>query len=305
MRFAVESWAPEYGIAVDGTHLDDTGGSVDVALEAEPDEWAPIAPTPGELPEVVLFVDGVRRIDARIWFHDDDVVRPGVCATVAAGSVMCRGREAFVHEVQVQRGFFARSATTAGPIATRHGAYQYFPCAGDTAEDLYLGIHEQMTAVESHVATGHDADLVVFDGPLRHRNDPKAVGYVKTQQVQYLPDDQQAVVARLAAGERTPLFLIGGRGTRFSWYVRLPGPRSQPLSGVVRLELPAVGAVPAAAARADAVTVLLQRFASEPHKDPRAPQNLYPIGGLEYRLRHLLGDQYLMERALRTAAVGR
>ena len=53
------------------------------------------------------------------------------------------------------------------------------------------------------------------------------------------------------------------------------------------------------------ISAAIQRFASEPHKDTRAPQNLNPIGGLEYRLRHLLGDQYLMERALRTAAVGR
>ena len=46
----------------------------------------------------------------------------------------------------------------------------------------------------------------------------------------------------------------------------------------------------------------LLAFASEPHKDARAPQNLYPIAGLEQRLRHLLGDARLMERALRAAS---
>lgn len=303
MRFAVESWAPEYGVAADSTHLDETSGEVDATVEVAEADWQPLTPPPTtETPDHVLFVDGVRRIEARIWYHDGDVVRPGVCASVAAGSVVCRGPEAVVHQVEVVRGFFARSAPTAGPISTRHGTYEYFPCPGDTADDIYLGIHEQMTAVEARIAASHDADLVVFDGPLRHRNDPKAVGYVKTQQVQYLPDALQVVVGRLAAGERTPLFLIGGRGNRFSWYVRLPGPRSQPLSGVVRVELPAVGTIAEAAARADAVTLLLQRFASEPHKDPRAPQNLYPIGGLEQRLRHRLGDQQVMERALRLAS---
>ena len=48
----------------------------------------------------------------------------------------------------------------------------------------------------------------------------------------------------------------------------------------------------------------LGRYASEPYKDPRAPQNLYPIGGLERELRRRLGDAGLMFRALRVAAAG-
>ena len=43
-------------------------------------------------------------------------------------------------------------------------------------------------------------------------------------------------------------------------------------------------------------------LASVPHKDPRAPQNLVPIGGLERELRHRLGDQHILYRALRAAA---
>ena len=38
------------------------------------------------------------------------------------------------------------------------------------------------------------------------------------------------------------------------------------------------------------------------HKDARAPQNLYPIGGLERELRRRLGDSRLLYRALRSAA---
>ncbi len=47
---------------------------------------------------------------------------------------------------------------------------------------------------------------------------------------------------------------------------------------------------------------VLPRFASEPHKDTRAPQNLYPIGGLERELRRRLGDQALLFRSLKRAA---
>jgi hypothetical protein len=41
--------------------------------------------------------------------------------------------------------------------------------------------------------------------------------------------------------------------------------------------------------------------ASEPHIDPRAPQNLVPIGALERQLRHRMGDPGLVYRALRSA----
>ena len=47
---------------------------------------------------------------------------------------------------------------------------------------------------------------------------------------------------------------------------------------------------------------MLPRFASEPYKEARAPQNLYPISGLERELRRRLGDAELIYRALRTVA---
>ena len=74
--------------------------------------------------------------------------------------------------------------------------------------------------------------------------------------------------------------------------------------GVVRLEVPADRPVADTAALADRLSATLPRFASTPHKDPRAPQNLVPIGGLERELRHRLGDAPLLLRALRTAATG-
>jgi len=56
-----------------------------------------------------------------------------------------------------------------------------------------------------------------------------------------------------------------------------------------------------AVALADVTAQVLPRLASAPHKDPRAPQNLVPIGGLERQLRHRLGDAALLYRALRGA----
>jgi hypothetical protein len=49
---------------------------------------------------------------------------------------------------------------------------------------------------------------------------------------------------------------------------------------------------------------MLCRYASTEYKDARAPQNLYPIGGLERELRRRLGDQKLLYRAIRRASAG-
>jgi hypothetical protein len=40
-------------------------------------------------------------------------------------------------------------------------------------------------------------------------------------------------------------------------------------------------------------------LASRAPKDPRAPQNLIPIGGLERHLRHRLGDPQLLLRGIK------
>ena len=257
--------------------------------------------------ESVGFIDGVLRIDARIWITTDGgKVRPGVCASVAAGMVRCDGDRAEIIRAESRRVVLASADNDggAGSIMTRHGIYEFHPVADDTDESLYVGVHEQMSALEASL-TDKGADVVVFDGPLRGRNQPNGAGYVKTQKVQYLPDQQQAVLYCLEPGQRTPVFLIHAGGfTRWSLYSRLPGPISHPLSGVIRIELPGVGNSAEAINRADRLTAALPKYSSEPHKESRAPQNLYPIAGLERHLRNRLGDRELLERALRMVSVG-
>lgn len=303
MRFAVESWDPAYGSSVADTALESANEPVDPAVEVPVDAWRPITPGPVSEVTTVLFVDGVRRIDSRVWINDDGITRPGLCASVAAGAVRCEPGSASLVMAVVERGLYTAAGNAASINTARGGTYELKPASGDEDGDLYLGVHSHMTALETRVSTVlNGAQLVVFDGPLRGRDKSSGVGYIKTQHVQYLEPDQQRVVFALEDGQRTPLFAIGGRFARWSWYLRLPGPRSHGASGIVRLELPGVGDAAGAAERADEVSAALPRFASEAHKEPRAPQNLYPIAGLEHQLRHRLGDSYLLERALRSAS---
>ena len=91
MRFAVEAWAPEYGSPNEAGAMAETEVPVDLAVERPVADWAPITPSPGPVePPVVVFVDGVRRVEARVWVTGDDGdAHPGICASYAAGAVRC------------------------------------------------------------------------------------------------------------------------------------------------------------------------------------------------------------------------
>jgi hypothetical protein len=303
MRFAVESWSPEYGMSVEDV-LDPTRQPVDPDIEIVGDAWAPIRPPAAAAvrPDRMLFVDGVRRVDARVWIEHGASALPGLCASIAAGVVRVEGATAELVEARVVRGLFCHGSELS-PIVTSCGVYEPREVAGDTPEALVIALQDRMAALEIEVTdAAGGADIVVVDGPLRGRSHvPGAVGYVKTQHTQYLPAPLDAVVGLLDVGERTPLFAISGGWTRLSWYARLPGPRTHALAGIVRCEISS-GEVEEGRRIADRVTAVLPRFASRPHKDSRAPQNLYPIAGLERALRRRLGDPALLERALRVAA---
>ena len=119
-------------------------------------------------------------------------------------------------------------------------------------------------------------------------------------------------MSRLGAGERTPVFRLATRWERYSWYARLPAlvnaaDQSAPLAladqsawhGIVRGEAGSHLEAGEAIDLADRMTATVRRYASSPIKDPRAPQNLVPVGALERLLRHRLGDRELLLRGLR------
>lgn len=317
--FWVDAWDPSYASALD---LDgdgpggpaDNGATVDPDVEVPAAAWAPI-PYPADLraPDTVLLVDGVRRVDARLWTAEDDGTSyPGLAASYAAGVVRCDLRRgvAELAGVTVERGLFtgSPSATEVGSGAVRYPVHRI------TQPDLpalYQAVQGPLAALEVRVATaaraGTDdrADLLVADGPLQRRAHlPRAVGYIKTHHRQYLPPELAAVVTGLPPGHRSPLFRLATGWHRFSWYLRLPGGSGAPWSGVVRAECSVELPVPAAVGLADLFVVTVPRFAATAYKDPRAPQNLVPIAGLEQRLRARLGDPVLLHRTL-TRAAGR
>src|SRR6185369_10108981 len=94
MKFTVDSWDPSYGSSLDGGDESPGGTSsakIDPGVERPVEAWEPLAaPADRRPPDVVLFVDGVRRIDATVWVEQSDAaVWPGIAASYAAGVVRC------------------------------------------------------------------------------------------------------------------------------------------------------------------------------------------------------------------------
>jgi hypothetical protein len=322
MRFSVDPWDPSYGAGLDDDgDLAASGARVVSDVELPDRRWRPLDPDPAAVaPAATLFVDGVRRIDAQVWVSGADGAAglgayPALCASYAVGVVCCCAPDgAHLAAVEVHRDLLT-GAPDASDVETVAGTYRATAAAPRPglapAQALGLALQARLAAAELTAAlaarsgTGGRDDLLVVDGPLRGRQHlPRALGFVKTHRTAYLPEHLGGAVAALGAGQRTPVVLLGTSWDRYTWYLRLPGRPGAPWAGVVRLECSA--GLP----RADAVAlaalsqVTLVRYASAEYKDPRAPQNLYPIAGLERALRRRLGERELLYRALRRAATG-
>jgi hypothetical protein len=313
VTFSVDPWDPGYGMAfgeeMNGDGARESTAELNLDLEVPAAQWRPLTPDPAlPAPDTVLFLDGVRRIDARVWVHGGDPQpAAGIAASYAAGLVCCNG-SARISDVDVQRGLFT-AAADAAELESRHASYPARRAAGPGVDQLSLALQRHLIDAEVQLALlfrkeCQDAnDLLFVDGPLRGRTHlDRTIGYIKTHHTTYLPPEQAAVVAVLIPGQRTPAFTMGTSWRRNSWYLRLPGASGAPWSGVVRLECSADLPVPEVIRLADLSARLLPALASSAHKDPRAPQNLVPIGGLERELRRRLGDQQVLYRSLRAAA---
>jgi hypothetical protein len=349
MRFSVDAWDPAYGTNLElEDFLGESTARVEVNVELPASQWRPVDPDPGRpVPAALLFVDGVRRIEARVWIEEDP---PGggplpeasaaLCASYAAGVVCCCGQQAHIVLVETRRGLFT-VAPRAESIATWAGEYtacrtkahpdRPLPVTLSQALQRRLGDIEVQVAVAARASVaGHGVpeggDLLVIDGPLHGRQHlPRAIGYIKSHRTTYLPPPLNALVGTLRPGQRTPVFLIGTSWDRHTWYLRLPsaaypsaaypsaatpsgagpgapGLAGPPWAGIVRIECSADLPVSEVTNLAALSQACLGRFASAEYKDTRAPQNLYPIAGLERELRRRLGDPRLLYRALRLSA---
>ena len=82
----VEGWAPEYGSSYESDESLADHDKVDESVEVG-GTWAPL---PGADDGIgrVAFVDGVRRVDARLTIDEVDAPVPGICGSFGVGAVV-------------------------------------------------------------------------------------------------------------------------------------------------------------------------------------------------------------------------
>jgi uncharacterized protein len=329
MRFRLDGWRSDYAFPYEVGEVTpdpvvDLDG-VDVDIEAPAHDWGAIAPHP-DTPrfEVVRFVDGVQCSDAVIWIEDPDrgQPRPGLVASWGAGVVTSRSTGAELERVIIERGVFSDARSLGSIIAGNLTWRPRTPDAVAEGEDRTadaddpsvlrerLGVaRRRLEDVVGQVTADGEDSLIVYDGLLHATSQPlTAVGLAKRAHRLYLPEHLQPLQRTLRRGERTPLFATDPARRRLSFYLALSDPLppavADPGSCVARIEL-SIGArttIGQAAAFADRVAMTLPRYASEPHTDPRAPQNLMPIRSLETELRRRLGRPSVIRSLLATEA---
>lgn len=305
-----ETWAAGYGspYTIDDDDLPDT--AVTSMLEGDPSELGAHAPpTTPATGEPIAFVDGVRRGEAILFAAGSDgTIVSGMTGAFGIGAVVDTGQSLeFAHCATRRLAVWGSGQRFDLPPVP--GGFTWDTIAtADTAPDGPLRqLQITMRAAERRLATQlrDDGYLVVVDGPLNALRSLAApvIGYVKTHHRVLLASHLHAAVPHLPAGCRTSLF--SPRPDIYSCYHRLAEPDrwGSPWQGIVRLELPTTVGLDTAIDLADHAVRHLPRYAGVAHIDPRAPQNLQPVGALEHHLRHRLGDQELAARAARTAVV--
>lgn len=307
--FRIDPWSADYGASFEAEpEAEDESGDVADAF-VETDDWSHgIDPVPRPRPARVVFVDGVQRIEAWGRLQQGDRLVEAALASIAVGASVCMDGSAAFERLQASRVLAVSSSLTVDPIDVRAGGqdlhFEPQPSQRAGREGVLDAVRNRRSQLERRLAESLIAPdaLVVLDGRLSFdasRATP-VIGFAKTIQRFYLPEPQSRLVLRLEERQRTPVFrIVFGETVRYSWYLRLPNTRPihHALAGVVRLETPEIGRE-AAIDLAGLTACHLPSFASLPQHDPRAPQNLLPVGGLERRLRHEMGDPQFIRRAI-------
>jgi hypothetical protein len=302
-----DPWTPDHGMGFE-TVLDEPPARADPFVET--DDWDhaidPRRPTDGP----IRFVDGVRRVEQRLIATEDGRRGHALFGTYAAGTVRTDGRAAFGPFV-VRRALVLGSRLRSDDVRLRAGGtelvYRAVTDPGSEPDDPLHRLQKEMQATETELAidaAADDGELVLADGRWTSQQPTASpvVGVVKRWSRAYLVPEQEGLVTRLGAGQRTPLFGLAKPDEplgRFAWYARLCDVRPEwhDHAGVVRCEVRVGVGLDQARALADRVTALLPRFAGR-ITDPRYPQNLAPVGALETYLQHRMGHRGMIRRAL-------
>jgi uncharacterized protein len=303
----LDPWPPEYDSAVQFADLESaSAGSVNADVETR--DWNAVLPESTGDYEELCFVDGVRRIEARVIADAHDKMIHGLFGSIGVGAVRVRAARASFTPITVERFLILGEGllqTEQIEVGEHSLVFAGLASAQNSPIELLGELQNLMRTREAQLGKRLSSpNVCVFaDGPLTYfaSTRDEVVGIVKTIHIPYLTARHFSLVGRLLPGQRTPLFAIeDGKYDRYSWFLRVAEGRKldHVLAGIIRLEVRAALGLERARRIANCSARELPRFASSSARDRRAPQNLAPVGNLETELRHRLGDPLLLRRGI-------
>jgi hypothetical protein len=325
----MDPWAIDYDTALNTDPQHETASEIDLAVERPAGEWQPVSPTghAGGWQEV-LFLDGSRRLEARLHLEDDTGhLAYGALATTAVGAVRTLpfvssgARATFARPPRIRRWCLASSGLQGEAIGLTAqagwlGELTYLPESFPESDPaavipaLQKLMHAEERELASDMAQLWPDALLIFDGSLPFQAPgPHMAGYLKTFSEMRVGGAELQVVRQLREGQRSPLYLVRHRDSThayFEWFLRLRDPLAwhNTLAGMVRMQVYASSQpdrrLAFALSVADWSALHLPSFATRAHQDPRAPQQLLPIRALEAELRRHMGHPLLLNRRMLT-----
>ncbi len=314
MRIALDPWGSDYTSQF-AVPAEDNGNEVQAQEEPVEDcPWAPLTPCPRTMAKMTAVVDGVMRTDASAMVMEGNRSALALFGSYAAGAVVINSQVQIaqdrVFRIFLAGGNWSEPEDLAVPAGTNASVcYEGISSKADTYETLHENLRKKMRQAEAQVAEAlsEEGNLILADGNLTSLQESSSVvGVIKTIHRIYLAPHKEVILKYLQPGERTPIFKVASvRKTDgysvFSCYLRLARPQltELPYAGLVRLEAKASLLKERAVELLNQAAVRVSELASRAPKDPRAPQNLIPVGGLERYLRHRLGDPQLLLRGIK------
>ena len=332
MKLRLDPWAAEYNTAFHAdtsAHTEKT--NVNASFEVAQADWHAIKPPESHiLWDDLLFLDGSRRIEARVLLENEQAeVAFGALGTYGVGVVSCCAnlsrRATFIdlhaHGMQNVNRICVLSSGHSLPdfkllpnMRSQLGQLEYRVVSSSErdADAVIRRLQVEMLNAEqllaSRLVEAFPNALIICDGPrpfgLKETN---VIGYIKTIHDVKVGKSQLELIRQLEEGERSPIYLIETDDKQrqyFEWFLRLRDPRPwlYSLAGMVRLQAYA-GANPeetfeTAQIIADWSCLNLRAFASRQHQDPRAPQQLLPIRALENELGRRMGHPQVVRRRI-------
>jgi len=284
--------------------------------------WNPIR-VDTDIPQRILFVDGVRRTELRTTIFDDDrFLGEAIFISVGAGALkvdLTKRRldyELLFPSVERYFIYHARKETDIPPYwETRIGNYRLrFDSAKSPDRDLGKVANLKMGRLELSVSQKVESEghFLLMDGPVKRNHFSEGVAYLVKEQKNIYLEGKEEIVFKLQKGYRTPIFLfeeqVNGLTKNGKWkslkvkklgaYVCLSERvgLSDPTLSLARIEIPHTENVEKAVETIDKAAVVALLFANNPLRDYRAPQNLTAIAFLEKQLRRYLGEHGLIRR---------